>query len=230
MTTCLTDIKAILLDMDGTLFDTELLYKASWQTTASWFGFELGDEAYMSFVGTPLAVCIDRIKHFLPGTVTLRSFLQQLQKTQSHLEQTQGIQMKPGADKLLAFLQQGPLPVGLVTSSQRKYYSEHFENTAYNALFHTVITFEDVTQHKPHPEPYIKACNYMGLPAENTLVIEDSNTGATSALDAGCKTLIVPDTMAPSGEVAGRAWGVYDNLHQIVDTLLIPYYKKTFSG
>jgi len=44
---------------------------------------------------------------------------------------------------------------------------------------------------KPHPEPYLTAAAALGVAAEDTIAVEDSNTGARSAEAAGCTVLVV---------------------------------------
>jgi beta-phosphoglucomutase-like phosphatase (HAD superfamily) len=54
-----------------------------------------------------------------------------------------------------------------------------------------VVTGEQVTNGKPHPEPYLTAAAALGVPAEGCVAIEDSDTGARSAEEAGCVVLVV---------------------------------------
>lgn len=56
-----------------------------------------------------------------------------------------------------------------------------------------VITRDDVKRFKPHPEPYSLACKQLAVSPERTIIFEDSNTGATAALDAGCYTIGIAD-------------------------------------
>jgi beta-phosphoglucomutase-like phosphatase (HAD superfamily) len=57
--------------------------------------------------------------------------------------------------------------------------------------FRVVVTGEQVREGKPHPEPYLTAAAALGVPPEQCVAIEDSNTGATSAQAAGCAVLVV---------------------------------------
>ncbi|WP_439939851.1 HAD family hydrolase [Nocardia sp. N13] len=58
--------------------------------------------------------------------------------------------------------------------------------------FVTVVTGDQVEFGKPHPEPYLTAAADLGVPAEDCIAIEDSNTGAKSAAAAGCTVVCVP--------------------------------------
>jgi beta-phosphoglucomutase-like phosphatase (HAD superfamily) len=59
--------------------------------------------------------------------------------------------------------------------------------------FGAVVTGDAVTVGKPHPEPYLTAAALLGVEPEGCLAIEDSNTGAKSAVAAGCTVLVVPN-------------------------------------
>ena len=57
--------------------------------------------------------------------------------------------------------------------------------------FRVVVTGDQVVRGKPHPEPYLTAAAALGVPPQECLAIEDSNTGAKSAEAAGCLVLVV---------------------------------------
>jgi beta-phosphoglucomutase-like phosphatase (HAD superfamily) len=66
--------------------------------------------------------------------------------------------------------------------------------------FATVVTGDDVTQGKPHPEAYQTAARRLGVLPQQCIAIEDSPTGARSAHAAGCVTLTVPQLVPiPAG-------------------------------
>lgn len=102
---------------------------------------------------------------------------------------------QPGARELLAALRDVGVPTGLVTMSYRP-----ITNALASALpsgsFDIVVTGEDVTQGKPHPEPYLTGAARLGLAATECIAIEDSETGARSASAAGARTIVVPSVKA----------------------------------
>jgi beta-phosphoglucomutase-like phosphatase (HAD superfamily) len=57
--------------------------------------------------------------------------------------------------------------------------------------FEVIVTGDTVDRGKPHPEPYLKAAAILGVDPADTVAIEDSNTGASSAEAAGCTVLVV---------------------------------------
>jgi HAD superfamily hydrolase (TIGR01509 family) len=62
--------------------------------------------------------------------------------------------------------------------------------------FDAVITGDEVTRGKPHPEPYLTACEVLGVPPDRAVVIEDAPSGIAAAEAAGCAVVAVP-SVAP---------------------------------
>ena len=63
----------------------------------------------------------------------------------------------------------------------------------YRPRFAFLLTAEDVSQGKPHPEVYRLAAQQHDVPAENILVLEDSENGCRAAVAAGAYTVAVPN-------------------------------------
>jgi beta-phosphoglucomutase-like phosphatase (HAD superfamily) len=75
--------------------------------------------------------------------------------------------------------------------------------------FAALVCGDEVSRGKPHPDPYLRAAELLGfLPAE-TIAIEDSPTGATSAAAAGCRVLVVPSHVQVP---PGNGWVVRETL------------------
>jgi HAD superfamily hydrolase (TIGR01509 family) len=110
------------------------------------------------------------------------------------------IPWRPGARELLADLQLAGVPCALVTMSWRRFVEPVLRALPADS-FPTLVCGDEVAHGKPHPEPYLRAAELLGLAPEDTLAIEDSPTGATSAEAAGCLVLVVPNHVpVPDGE------------------------------
>ncbi|CAM3422359.1 HAD family hydrolase [Parendozoicomonas haliclonae] len=208
-------VQAVLLDMDGTLFDSEAFYKRLWQDTARDFGIDLNDRVYKQFLGAPYSVCKQLIKDLGGESFSLDDFLQAMSKQESgHIPA-----LKPGAEELLIWLKQLNIPLALVTSAEHIKIHKNFAPHPQLQVFDVIVAFEDVDQAKPHPEPYLLACKKLGVSPENALAVEDSNAGALSALEAGCQTLMVPDVLAVDGQIQSQLAAVLDSLHALPNWL-----------
>ncbi len=99
---------------------------------------------------------------------------------------------RPGAVELLAELRRHRMRCALVTMSYRRFVAPVLAGLP-ERTFEVVVTGDGVSRGKPHPEPYATAAALLGLDPSETLAIEDSNTGARSAEEAGCTVLVVPN-------------------------------------
>jgi HAD superfamily hydrolase (TIGR01509 family) len=99
---------------------------------------------------------------------------------------------RPGARELLADLRANDVPCALVTMSWQRFVDPILEHLPPDS-FASIVTGDRVEFGKPHPEPYLKAAAELGVEPADCVAIEDSNTGAKSAVAAGCVVLCVPN-------------------------------------
>jgi HAD superfamily hydrolase (TIGR01509 family) len=122
-----------------------------------------------------------------------------------------------GALALLDGVAERGVPVGLVTSSYHALVDPALRVLGRDR-FAVVVTGEDVTRGKPHPEPYLTACARLGVAPRRTVVLEDAPFGVAAAEDAGCWVVAVP-SVAPIEPAARRV--VVESLGDVdVDWLL----------
>ncbi len=177
--------------MDGTLVDTEPYWIEVEFALVAEYGGTWSMEHALNLVGNDLLVSAEYIRQHasvdLPPEVILDRLLDGVI---ARIEEE--VPWRPGARELLAGLGRAGVPCALVTMSY-----ERFVAPVLAALpagtFATVVTGDAVTVGKPHPEPYLRAAAELGVDAGDCLAIEDSNTGAKSAVAAGCTVLVVPN-------------------------------------
>lgn len=87
-------------------------------------------------------------------------------------------------------------------------------------LFDTIVTRDDVTNPKPHPEPYLTAAARLGVDPAHCVAFEDSVSGVRAAHAAGMRTVMVPDLVHPSDEVAALCVAVLETLAHAHDHLV----------
>lgn len=213
------EIQAVLFDMDGLIFDTEGLYKVSWQLAASEQGLVLDDDFYRTFIGVQDAECERRVVAKFGDKLDLERF-KRVRNSDFHARRAQGVAYKPGFDVLFGDLKKKGLKCALVTSSALAEVKHHFNGSDYLAQFDAVITSEDVVNGKPHPDCYRMASEQLDIAPAACLVLEDSNNGMRAGLDAGCKAVMIPDLLQPSEEVAERAHAVLGNLGDVTRILM----------
>ena len=180
---------AVLWDLDGTLIDTEPYWIGSEHELVESYGGRWTDDDAKSVIGFDLLDCAEQIR--VRGGVDLRP-----QEIVDRLidgvvaKLRQDIPWRPGARELLASLGASGVPCALVTMSWKRITDEVVPELPIGS-FQSVITGDMVMNGKPHPEPYRRAAEELGVDALSSVAIEDSPTGIASAEGAGCVVVAV---------------------------------------
>jgi HAD superfamily hydrolase (TIGR01509 family) len=98
--------------------------------------------------------------------------------------------VQPGIRELHAELTAAGIPVGLVTNSFRRLITIVLASTGLE--FDVTIAGDELPENKPHPLPYIRACEQLEVDPHHVAVLEDSSTGIASARSAGCYVIAIP--------------------------------------
>ncbi len=215
----LNQFKAVLFDMDGTIFDSESLYSQAWVTSAQHFNQYFTKEMYNDFVGVRSVECYQRAQKLFGESFDMQPFIDFFRSYLS-TEKAKNMPIKPGFEAIFEQLKQSEIKLGLVTSARQASVCENFENLPYLKDFDVVISGDDVNDPKPAPECYLKACAALGILPQDTLVFEDSNPGALAAIRAGCQTIVIPDLLPIEAEIKAQAHAICDNFHQVKQAIL----------
>lgn len=190
-----SSLAAVLWDMDGTLVDTEPYWIATefeivqdhghggWTDALAhaMVGMDLRDAA--AFMQKHGDVRLDErqiIDALLDGVVA---------------RVQEAVPWRPGARELLADLSEAGIPCALVTMSWRRFAQAVLDSLPFQP-FTAVVTGDDVTHGKPHPEPYQIGASRLGVAPQACIALEDSPTGARSAQAAGCVVVAIPNVVA----------------------------------
>ena len=198
---------AVLLDMDGTLVDSEKLWDRSLVDTLTWLGGgPLTDEARRETVGGNLAFSIG----VLLREAGVEATAARVEETAEHLlARTEelfllGLPWRPGAQELLASIHDAGIPTALVTNTGRRL-TDLALRTIGTRWFAATVCGDEVTHGKPAPDVYLRATGLLGVPAQEGLAVEDSPTGAAAADAAGAVVLVVPcEVPVPDGPRRAR--------------------------
>ncbi|MEO7352037.1 MAG: HAD family phosphatase [Marmoricola sp.] len=190
---------AVLWDMDGTLVDTEPYWMDCEFALAEKYGGTWSPEDALAVVGGDLIDSATYMREHMGIDRTPRQIVEELLDGVVRRVEEE-VPWLPGARELLAALGELEIPCALVTMSWRRFV-EPVVRALPEDSFRALVCGDEVSHGKPHPEPYLRAAELVGLAPEATIAIEDSPTGATSAESAGCRVLVVPNHVAvPPGE------------------------------
>jgi sugar-phosphatase len=198
--------RALLFDMDGVLVDSTPAVARVWTAWANRFGL------------VPAEVV--RQAHGRPSIATIRELLpaadhraEDLAIQKAEIEDIDDVVALPGAIELLNALPANRFAV--VTSATRALAVVRLGAAGF-ALPKYLVTSSDIHHGKPHPEPYLRGAQSVGVPPAGCVVIEDAPAGIQSGKAAGSRALALRTTTADSAlHAAGADWIVMDcsNIH-----------------
>jgi len=180
---------AVLWDMDGTIVDTEPYWMAAEVRLVEAFGHRWTTEDAMQLVGSGLegsAEILQRAGVDLPIDEIVDRLTDEV-LAQIDIE----VPWRPGARELIHSLKDAGVPIALVTMSLRRM-ALRVAGAIGDDVFDVVIAGDDVTEPKPHPEPYLAAAAALGVDIHGCVALEDSQFGLASAISSGAAAIGVP--------------------------------------
>jgi mannitol-1-/sugar-/sorbitol-6-phosphatase len=177
-----SDISAVLLDMDGTLVDSDAAVRRAWTTWAGEYGVDAAEAIALA--------------HGSPTGPTVRTMLARLGEAAIEAATTRHLELQyddltdvvaaPGAHELLSVLAERRLPWAVVTSADAKLARARLG--AAGIVPPVLVSVDDVTAGKPDPEGYLLAARILGVDPARCLVVEDADAGLIAGRAAGART------------------------------------------
>ncbi|MDV9189911.1 HAD family phosphatase [Streptomyces sp. SR27] len=185
-----TELQAVLFDMDGTLVDTERLWRQTVEEEAVALGLAL-TEADLSYVlGRAVEDCAAHLADRAPGGAEQALLGESLERRFAELVRLQVVPL-PGAVELLAAARVEGVPVALVSASPRSVVDTVLD-TLGRHWFTVTVAAGETPRTKPFPDPYRAALTALGTDPGSCVAVEDTPTGVASAEAAGCHVVAVP--------------------------------------
>jgi len=175
----LTAVDAVLLDMDGTLVNSDAAVERSWHRWAEEFAVDPGTVMAIAH-GSPAERTVRRVRPDLDAAGAKAAAARQLQ---FEYEDLADVTAAPGAHRLLTVLAQLGIAWAVVTSADARLARLRLEAAAIRPP--VLVTVEDVTAGKPDPEGYLRAARLLGVPPTRCLVVEDAEPGIRAGHGAG---------------------------------------------
>lgn len=183
---------AVLWDMDGTLIDSEPYWMESEGALAQSYGGIWTVEDAHSIIGKSLYDSSAMLKErFNIDDLSVQEVIDKMtNEVIANLKKK--LPFRPGAIELLIELKKRGIKTALVTMSMRSMAQTVADAIGFDA-FDVIVAGDEVQMGKPHPEPYLKAAELLGVEISDCIAFEDSATGMMSAESAGAHTIGVPN-------------------------------------
>jgi HAD superfamily hydrolase (TIGR01509 family) len=182
---------AVVFDLDGLMFNTEELYQDVGAELLRRRGHDFTAELLDKMMGRPSHIALQMMidTHTLQATVA--ELLAETDEIFPDILKARLAPM-PGLIDLLAALERKNLPKAIATSSRRSFVDRVLSTFNYQSRFSPILTSEDITHGKPHPEIYLLAAERLGVSPGEMVVFEDSQNGCAAAVAAGALAIAVP--------------------------------------
>lgn len=191
----MTQIQAIVWDFDGTLIDSEPVWLAAEADIIHELGAQVPPNyAELTVGGTVLRTA--QVMVDVTGTdLTAAEMADWLVADMVRRLSSEPIAWRPGVPEALAVIAADGIRQAICSASYRPILDAVLNRV--DTQFDVIVSGDQITHGKPHPESYQRVCTELGVAPTEVLVIEDSTNGCAAANAAGCPVLAVPSVVIP---------------------------------
>lgn len=212
-------MKGLIFDMDGTMFDTEIISLEAMAHTARNYGISLERSVMLSFLGLPSEEIRRRFLAIYGEDFDYAGYRLEKIRYQDRVIEEKGVPLKTGLLPLLEYAKSKHLPCAVATSTSRHRAENLIAKAGLTNYFAAIVCGEDVSCGKPSPDIFLLAAQKLSLSPADCLGIEDSQNGILSAHQAGMKTALIPDLIPVNEEMRQSADWIFTDLFGVLDLL-----------
>jgi len=186
-------IRALVLDFDGLILDTETPLRLAWEEICGEVGLAISPVEWARFLGAsadPPAPYALMERHLGRSVDREALRLRRLARENEHLASEVPL---PGVQDMLDEAVRLRLRLAVASSSERAWVEGHLGRFALRDRFDAVVCAEDVDRTKPSPDLYVEALRRLGVAPGDAIAFEDSAHGIRAAKDAGLFCVAVPN-------------------------------------
>ena len=212
-------IDTILLDIDGTLIDSEIYTIKSKIIEGKKYGFDIKEEIVINTLGMSRDISEKYFKSIYGDNFPYEELrVKRYDYIYEALEKNE-LQYKKGAIELIDYLEKNNYKFALVSSSGHKLINKYIKHLDLFKKFNVIITGDDVENGKPNPDGFLLAVNKLNSNVENSLVIEDSKNGILAAKNGNIKSVFIEDYVKLNDEIKENSTYVLNDLFDVITLL-----------
>ena len=180
---------ALLLDLDGTLVDSEPCHFEAHKRFLASVEMPVTQDDVIGNVGKGDLVFYHSLLARAGRTADVEAWVHAKTAVLIGMYRSGGLALRPGVTGLLARASASGVFAHVVTSAERELAALSLEVTGLAQRLPARVCYEDVIEHKPNPAPYLLAASRLSVPPAQCLVIEDSISGVKAGVAAGCTVI-----------------------------------------
>lgn len=211
--------RAVILDLDGLILDTEATYIRAWQQAARAMGDILPGPFCRGLSGRHYQEVERQICQLLGPEFQLQEFRRLSGRCWRDLVRKDGIEVKEGFFSLYDVLQQFAIPYCLATNSLAKNAGECLEFAGLQGCFPLRVCRDDVNQGKPAPDLFLSAAQALEVDIRDCLIVEDSPVGIAAAAQTGAYVVLIPSLAHVDPQIQAMADLLLPTLAELAELL-----------
>lgn len=196
--------------MDGTLFDTERIYRKAWMRAG------VPENIYYEMVGQSREAILALFRKM--PELDPRETLDLVNRYSAEATK-RAVPEKPGLREALPRIRAAGLKTAIASSSSGEIIRRYLATSKTADFFDVCVSGNEVPRGKPYPDIWLAAAKRLDVPAEQCVVVEDSYNGVRSGHAAGMFTVMIPDIRQPSPEIRALTDAVLPSLADLVPLL-----------
>ena len=216
----LKDIKTVIFDMDGVIFDSESTYIDCCVEASKKYGIENVVETCHKCLGITFEGTKKILKDTYGEDFPADDFCHEAMAIFTSRYSGGRLPKKDGAEEILKALKENGFKLALASSTPWHLVEEQLSSAGLIDYFDELVTGNMVEHSKPDPEIFLKAAEVTSSDPSECAVIEDSFNGVRAGHAAGMFTIMVPDILQPDEEIRGLASAVLPSLLDVKNFII----------
>lgn len=208
-------MKTVIFDMDGLMFDTEMVFSLAWDYAGEKIG--IGKVGYMNnrFLGVKDAYDEEIWRSEVGDKFNADELKKYTKEFISNYYTKNSVPVKKGLYMLLHFLRINGYRLAVASSSSYNTVIHHLKDADVYEYFEVIVSGDMVSKSKPDSEIYLKVCELLKVDPKDCYALEDSLNGLMSAHNAGCTPIMVPDLIQPTEEIKSFVKLIFKDLDEV---------------
>lgn len=182
--------KGLIFDLDGTLADTMPIHYIAWKNAAAKYGIDFTTELFSQLAGIPLYPTVENINQIFGKNIDPKE-MGDLKEEEFENNMHLTPEIKVVTDLVREY--HGKIPMAVGTGGSRRLSLKSLDIIGLSGYFDILVTSEDVSNFKPHPETFLKCAELMDVAPSDCEVFEDGLLGIQAARTAGMMVVDVTE-------------------------------------
>ncbi len=204
----------MLFDWDGVIIDASRQHEISWERLAAEVGKSLPPDHFVQGFGKKNEWIIPHLLQWTDATAEIRRLSLRKEALYREVVSESGLEALPGVHEFINRLREAGVPTCVGSSTHRLNIDTILGSMGFEGLFDAIVTAEDVSAGKPHPEVFLKAAGKINRAPSQCIVFEDAFAGIEAARAGEIKVVGVATTHAATA-LAGKVDRVVHRLDEL---------------